>query len=59
MVLGSLNADPAICTQRLPQPGQTLHGEGFTSVGAAMAATRKGIQASGLDAGAVYAKLNA
>lgn len=30
VVVGSLNADLTIYTQRLPQPGETLHGEGFT-----------------------------
>lgn len=30
VVLGSLNADLTIYTQRLPEPGETLHGEGFT-----------------------------
>ncbi|PQZ88129.1 ribokinase [Arthrobacter sp. MYb227] len=30
IVVGSLNADLTIYTQRLPQPGETLHGEGFT-----------------------------
>lgn len=30
VVVGSLNADLTIYTQRLPQPGETLHGESFT-----------------------------
>ena len=30
VVVGSLNADLTIYTQRLPAPGETLHGEGFT-----------------------------
>lgn len=30
VVVGSLNADLTIYTQRLPGPGETLHGEGFT-----------------------------
>ncbi|GAA3328025.1 ribokinase [Paeniglutamicibacter sulfureus] len=30
VVVGSLNADLTIYTQRLPSPGETLHGEGFT-----------------------------
>ncbi|GAA5225491.1 ribokinase [Paeniglutamicibacter antarcticus] len=30
VVVGSLNADLSIYTQRLPRPGETLHGEGFT-----------------------------
>ncbi|MGO2003789.1 ribokinase [Arthrobacter rhombi] len=30
VVVGSLNADLTIYTQRLPTPGETLHGEGFT-----------------------------
>ncbi|MGL3807700.1 ribokinase [Paeniglutamicibacter sp. R2-26] len=30
VVVGSLNADLTIYTERLPQPGETLHGEGFT-----------------------------
>lgn len=30
VVVGSLNADLTIYTQRLPRPGETLHGEGFT-----------------------------
>ena len=30
LVVGSLNADLTIYTERLPAPGETLHGEGFT-----------------------------
>ncbi len=30
LVVGSLNADLTIYTERLPTPGETLHGEGFT-----------------------------
>lgn len=30
VVVGSLNADLTIYTERLPKPGETLHGEGFT-----------------------------
>jgi ribokinase len=30
VVVGSLNADLTIYTERLPEPGETLHGEGFT-----------------------------
>jgi ribokinase len=30
VVVGSLNADLTIYTERLPNPGETLHGEGFT-----------------------------
>ncbi|MDO5743896.1 MAG: ribokinase [Micrococcaceae bacterium] len=30
VVVGSLNADLTIYTRRLPLPGETLHGEGFT-----------------------------
>ncbi|MGO1516011.1 MAG: ribokinase [Arthrobacter sp.] len=30
VVVGSLNADLTIYTERLPSPGETLHGEGFT-----------------------------
>ncbi|MBV1778824.1 ribokinase [Paeniglutamicibacter sp. ABSL32-1] len=30
IVVGSLNADLTIYTRRLPAPGETLHGEGFT-----------------------------
>ena len=29
VVVGSLNADLTIYTERLPNPGETLHGEGF------------------------------
>ncbi len=52
VVVGSLNADLTIYTQRLPQPGETLHGEGFTvnpggkSANQAVAAGKLGGQVS-------------
>lgn len=52
VVVGSLNADLTIYTQRLPQPGETLHGEGFTvnpggkSANQAVAAGRLGANVS-------------
>ncbi|MFL4473647.1 ribokinase [Paeniglutamicibacter sp. MACA_103] len=52
VVVGSLNADLTIYTQRLPSPGETLHGEGFTvnpggkSANQAVAAGRLGAKVS-------------